>query len=201
MPTRSATITRTTKETDIRLRLKLDGQGTSTVKTGLPFLDHMVTLVGTHGAFDLTVTARGDLDVDVHHTNEDVGLVLGEALLKALGDRKGISRFGWAYVPMEEALVRVALDLSGRSRLALRDQRPGRSRLRGSGTEYQWVDFEHWLESLVRAGKMTVHVDIFAGADFHHTCEAVCKALGRALRQAVQRDARVRGVPSSKGRL
>ena len=199
---RRATISRTTKETAIRVSVSLDGCGSVAARTGLPFLDHMISLVGVHAAFNLSVRARGDLDVDIHHTNEDAGLVLGAAVSKALGDHKGIGRYGWAYVPMEEALARVALDLSGRPKLVVRDHRTGRARLRGSGTAYQWLDFEHWLESFTRGAKLTVHVDLFAGDDFHHTCEAVCKALGRALRQAVGRDASLRGVvPSSKGRL
>jgi imidazoleglycerol-phosphate dehydratase len=198
---RRATIRRATKETDIRVALVLDGQAEVSVATGVPFLDHMITLMGVHGGFDLTVAAKGDLAIDVHHTNEDVGLVLGTALAKALGDGRGITRFGWSYVPMDEALARVVLDISGRAKLVIRDQRKGRRRLAGSGTAYQWEDFEHWLESLVRAAKVTVHVDLFAGEDFHHSCEAIAKALGRAFRQAVRRDERVRGVPSSKGRL
>ena len=198
---RRARVTRTTRETDITVRLNLDGRGQTTVKTGLPFLDHMLTLLGTHGVFDLSIAADGDLDVDLHHTNEDVGLVVGGAFQKALGAARGIRRFGWAYVPMEEALVRVVLDVSGRPKLLLRDQRRPRKSLKGSGTSYQWEDLEHWLESFVRASKLTVHVDVFAGDDFHHTCEAIFKALARALAQAVARDARVRGVPSSKGRL
>ncbi len=198
---RRARVTRTTRETDITVRLNLDGRGQTTVKTGLPFLDHMLTLLGTHGVFDLSIAADGDLGVDLHHTNEDVGLVVGSAFQKALGVGRGIRRFGWAYVPMEEALVRVVLDVSGRPKLLLRDQRRPRKSLKGSGTSYQWEDLEHWLESFVRASKLTVHVDVFAGDDFHHTCEAIFKALARALAQAVARDARVRGVPSSKGLL
>ena len=198
---RRARVTRTTRETDITAALNLDGRGDTAVETGLPFLDHMLTLLGTHGAFDLSVTADGDLGVDLHHTNEDVGLVVGSAFRKALGPARGIRRFGWAYVPMEEALVRLVLDVSGRPKLVIRDQRRPRTSLKGSGTSYQWADLEHWLESFVRASKLTVHVDVFAGDDFHHTCEAVFKALARALAQAVARDARVRGVPSSKGLL
>ena len=201
MTTRRATVTRKSRETNIAVTINLDGTGKTSVKTGLPFLDHMLALLGTHGLLNLSVNARGDLEVDVHHTNEDVGLVLGQAFYKALDGARGIRRFGWAYVPMEEALVRVALDVSGRPKLVIRDQRSSRARLKGSGTSYQWDDLEHWLESFVRTAKLTVHVDVFAGSDFHHTCEAVFKALARALSQATQRDARVRGVPSSKGRL
>jgi len=198
---RRAVVRRNTKETHVAVALNLNGSGKAKVKTGIPFLDHMLTLLGTHGVFDLTVRAKGDLDVDVHHTNEDVGLALGQAFSKALGNSHGIRRFGWAYVPMEEALARIVLDISGRPKLVVRDQRKPKKALRGSGTSYQWEDLEHWLESFVRAAKLTVHVDLFSGEDFHHTCEAVFKALGRALSQATQRDSRVKGIPSSKGRL
>ncbi len=198
---RRARITRTTRETTMTVTVNLDGSGKTTIRTGIPFLDHMLTLLGTHGLLDLSVRASGDLGVDIHHTNEDVGLVLGQAVAKALGGSRGIQRFGWAYVPMEEALVRVVLDCSGRPKLVVRDQRTPRASLRGSGTRYQWEDFEHWLESFVRRAKLTVHIDLFSGRDFHHTCEAIMKAFGRAIRQAVQRDARRQGVPSSKGLL
>jgi imidazoleglycerol-phosphate dehydratase len=200
---RRATITRKTKETSITVRLALDGAGKTAVRTGIPFLDHMLTLLGTHGLFDLTVAARGDLAVDLHHTNEDVGLALGQAFDRALGERRGINRYGWAYVPMEEALARVVLDFSGRPRLVVRDQRPTPLRKRPSGSHgaYQWGDAEHFLESFGRAAKVTLHIDILSGADFHHTCEAVFKALARALEAATRRNPRVKGVPSSKGRL
>ena len=198
---RRATVTRKSRETNITVTLKLDGSGKTSVKTGLPFLDHMLTLMGTHGLCDVTVKATGDLEIDIHHTNEDVGLVIGSALSKALGDCRGIRRFGWAYVPMEEALARVVLDVSGRPKLVIRDQRRPRTAFKGSGTPYQWDDLEHWLESFVRTAKLTVHIDLYAGSDFHHTAEAIFKALGRALAQAAQRDARVKGIPSSKGRL
>ena len=196
---RTANVVRKTKETRITVSVNLDGRGKTSVKTGVPFLDHMLTLLGTHGALDLSISARGDLAVDIHHTNEDVGLVMGQAVLEALGDRRGIRRFGWAYVPMEEALARVVLDISGRPKLVIRDQR--KRRAKGSGTSYQWTDLEHWLESFARSARLTVHVDVFSGDDFHHTAEAVFKALARALSQAVQVDGRVVGVPSSKGRL
>ncbi len=196
-------IRRTTKETKITARLALEGNGKTSVKTGIAFLDHMLTLLGTHGVFDLTLRATGDLDVDVHHTNEDVGLVLGQAFDQALGDRKGINRFGASYVPMEEALARVVLDFSGRPRLVVRHAKGSKAAKHptGSHSAYQWGDAEHFLESFARTSKTTIHIDIFAGGDFHHTVEAVFKALGRALAQAVQRNPRVKGVPSSKGRL
>jgi len=200
---RHAAVTRNTKETKIAVRLHLDGRGTTSVKTGIPFLDHMLTLLGTHGVFNLTVKATGDLDVDLHHTNEDVGLVLGQAFDEALGSRKGIARFGVSYVPMEEALARVVLDFSGRPRVVVRHARGSKVAKHPTGSQgsYQWGDAEHFLESFARTSKTTVHIDIFAGGDFHHTCEAVFKALGRALEQATRLNPRVKGVPSSKGRL
>lgn len=199
---RRASITRTSKETSIAVSVNVDGAGKTSVKTGIPFLDHMVVLLGTHGLFDLTVKATGDLDIDLHHTNEDIGLVLGQAFDRALADRKGIARFGLAYVPMDEALARVVLDISGRPKLIFKDERGRRSKhpLSSSAT-YQWGDAEHFLESFARTAKVTLHIDVLAGADFHHTCEAVFKALGRALEQATRINPRVKGVPSSKGRL
>ncbi len=200
---RNATAIRKTKETAIRVSLNLDGGNPGRIRTGIPFLDHMLTLLATHGVFGLTVDAKGDLEIDAHHTNEDVGLVLGQAFDRALGDRKGIARYGWAYVPMEEALARVVLDFSGRPKLVVRDARPPKliKYPAGSRSAYQWGDAEHFLESLTRTANITLHIDILAGSDFHHTCEAVFKALGRALDQATRRDPRVKGVPSSKGRL
>ena len=199
---RRATATRKSKETNIAIRVNLDGTGKTSVKTGIPFLDHMVTLLGTHGLCDLTVKASGDLEVDRHHTNEDIGLVLGQAFDRALGDRRGITRFGSAYVPMDEALARVVLDISGRPKLVLRTEAvtAGRRAL-SSSTEYHWGDAEHFLESFARTAKITLHIDVLAGTDFHHTCEAVFKALGRALEAAMRVHPRVKGIPSSKGRL
>ena len=199
---RRTTVDRKSKETDIKVQLNLDGAGTASIKTGIAFLDHMLTLLCTHGLFDAVIQAKGDLDIDVHHTNEDIGIVLGQAFDKILGTRKGISRYGWAYVPMEEALARVVLDFSGRARLIVRDARQGVVKQpQSSRTSYQWADAEHFLESFVRTAKITLHIDILSGSDFHHTCEAVFKALGRALDQATRCDPRVKGVPSSKGRL
>jgi imidazoleglycerol-phosphate dehydratase len=200
---RQTSVRRATKETTVRVGLGLDRAGAVRVKTGIAFLDHMLTLLGTHGHFALAVQARGDLDVDLHHTNEDVGIVLGQAFDEALGDRRGINRFGVSYIPMEEALARVVLDFSGRPRLVVRHAKGSAAMTapRGSRGAYQWGDAEHFLESFARASRTTIHVDIFAGADFHHAVEAVFKALGRALAQAVARNPRVRGVPSSKGRI
>ena len=198
---RRATATRSSKETKIAVTVDLDGTGKTSVKTGIPFLDHMLVLFGAHGLFDLTVKAQGDLDVDVHHTNEDLGLVLGQAFDEALGDRKGITRFGTAYIPMEEALARVVVDISGRPKVMLRDARGRRASALSSTASYGWGDAEHFLESFARTCKLTLHIDVLAGADFHHTCEAVFKALGRALEAATRLHPRVKGIPSSKGRL
>ena len=200
---RKAQVVRKSKETNITVRVNLDGTGKTSVKTGIPFLDHMLTLLGTHGVFDLTLKASGDLHIDLHHTNEDIGLVLGQAFDQALKDRKRITRFGFAYVPMDEALARVVLDISGRPKLVLRDgQAPATSkRPPASHGAYQWGDAEHFLESFARTSKMTLHIDVLTGSDFHHTCEAVFKALGRALEQATRLHPRVKGIPSSKGRL
>jgi len=197
---RRATTTRKSKETSITVSVNLDGTGKTSVKTGMPFLDHMLTLFGTHGLVDLAVKAAGDLAVDRHHTNEDVGLVVGQAFDQALGDRRGITRVGSAYVPMDEALARVVLDISGRPKLVLRDARDRASRRESTSTDYSWGDAEHLLESFVRACKVTLHIDVLAGSDFHHTCEAVFKALGRAVEQASRIHPRVKGIPSSKGR-
>jgi imidazoleglycerol-phosphate dehydratase len=192
---------RKSKETNITVSLNLDGSGKASARTGIPFLDHMLTLLGTHGLFDLTVRASGDLEVDLHHTNEDLGLVVGQALDRALGDRRGITRFGSAYVPMDEALARVALDISGRPRLVLRHGTRRASRGMTSSSAYRWGDAEHFLESLARGAKLTLHVDVLSGSDFHHACEAVFKALGRALEAATRIHPRVKGIPSSKGQL
>lgn len=199
---RKATATRKSKETNVTVTVNLDGTGQTSVKTGIPFLDHMLTLLGTHGLCDLTIKASGDLEIDLHHTNEDIGMVLGQAFDQALRDRKGITRFGFAYVPMDEALARVVLDISGRPKLVLRDARSEKPRgFSAKSASYSWGDVEHFLESFVRKSNITLHIDVLAGSDFHHTCEAVFKALGRALEQASRLHPRVKGVPSSKGRL
>jgi len=200
---RRAIVKRTTTETAVRVSLALDRPGRVRAKTGIGFLDHMLTLLGTHGHFGLTVQAMGDLDVDLHHTNEDIGLVVGQAFDQALGERRGINRYGVSYVPMEEALARVVLDFSGRPKVIVRHARGSNVAKHPSGSRsaYQWGDAEHFLESFARTSKTTIHIDIFAGGDFHHTCEAAFKALGRALEQATRLNPRVKGVPSSKGRL
>ena len=208
MTKRTTAIERKTKEVQIRGRLTLDGRGRSAVSTGIRFLDHMLELFAKHGLFDLVLKAKGDLDVDLHHTNEDVGLALGQAVRAALGEKKGLRRFGAgheprkaAYVPMDESLARVVVDVSGRPyfRWSWQAGRPSPSLARG---EYRISDAKHFLESFATKSELTIHVDVLkAGDDVHHVLEAVFKALGRALGDAVARDPRVKGVPSTKGRL
>ena len=187
---------RKTSETEISLTLGLDGKGGAKVKTGIPFFDHMLNLFAKHGLFDLEVKAKGDLEVDLHHTVEDVGIVLGQALATALGKKEGIRRYGAAYVPMDETLARVVVDLSGRPYLELR----GLSR-RGRAGNFPAQLVEEFLRALSVQGGMNLHAEILYGRDVHHQIEAIFKALARALQDAVTRDSRVRGVPSTKGRI
>ncbi|PIQ81959.1 MAG: imidazoleglycerol-phosphate dehydratase [Candidatus Omnitrophica bacterium CG11_big_fil_rev_8_21_14_0_20_64_10] len=203
MKQRTVAIERSTREVRVRGRLNLDGSGRGKIDTGIPFLDHMLELFAKHGLFDLQLTARGDLQVDRHHTNEDVGLALGEAFRKALADKRGIRRMGSAFVPMDETLARarVVADWSGRPHLSWGGVKPGRS-VGATSTGYRMTDAKHFLEGFAAQGGLTLHVDLLkAGEDLHHILEAVFKALGRALREAVERDPRVKGIPSSKGRL
>jgi imidazoleglycerol-phosphate dehydratase len=187
---------RKTSETEISLALGLDGKGGAKVKTGIPFFDHMLNLFAKHGLFDLEVKAKGDLEVDMHHTVEDVGIVLGQALAAALGKKEGIRRYGSAYVPMDETLARVVVDLSGRPYLELR----GLNR-RGRAGNFPAQLVEEFLRALSVQGGMNLHAEILYGRDVHHQIEAIFKALARALQDAVRRDSRVRGVPSTKGRI
>ena len=193
---RTATVDRKTGETEISITLSLDGTGHPDIRTGIPFFDHMLTLFARHGLFDLTVVAKGDIEVDYHHTVEDVGITLGQALAKALGNKSGIRRYGSAYVPMDEALARVVVDCSGRPFLAYEAPR---------GVEaigmfpFQLVE-EFLRAAAVQAG-LTLHVSILAGRDAHHMAEAIFKAFARALDVAVSRDERVKGIPSTKGVL
>jgi imidazoleglycerol-phosphate dehydratase len=192
---RQAAVTRETKETRIRLELALDG-GEISVNTGLPFMDHMLEAFARHGHFGLAVVAQGDLAVDAHHTVEDLGLVLGRALREALGDKQGIRRFGAAYVPMDEALARAVVDLSGRPCLAYRVTPPNRV---SGGFDSRL--FHEFFQALTNAGALTLHLDLLAGAEVHHAFEAIFKALGRALDQAAAHDPGSTGVPSTKGVL
>jgi imidazoleglycerol-phosphate dehydratase len=187
---------RNTKETRIAVRIDLDGAGKHEISTGLPFLDHMLELVAVHGLFDLTVRASGDLEVDQHHTVEDLGLVLGAAIDDALGDRKGLVRYASLEVPMDEALVSVALDLGGRPYF-VSDLKP-KTRIVGSFDSTLVPDF---FVALTQGARCTLHIRQLAGGNTHHVLEAAFKAFGRALDAASQRDPRRRGVPSSKGTL
>lgn len=194
--TRTATIERQTSETSVRLTLHLDGAGQHSIDTGIGFLDHMLTHLAVHSLFDLDVLAEGDLHVDAHHTIEDVAIVLGQALDRALGDRHGIQRMGHAYVPMDEALAFVAVDLSGRPYCVV-DAAWHTTAIGQMPTSL----VDHFLESLAVHGRMNLHARVEYGRDDHHQAEAVFKALGRALRLAVARDERREGVPSTKGTL
>ena len=195
-PARRAARERNTKETRIQVRFDLDGAGKHEVSTGLPFLDHMLELVAVHGLFDMVVKAKGDIEVDQHHTVEDLGLVLGAAIDDALGDRKGLVRYASLEVPMDECLVSVALDLGGRPFFA-NDLKP-KTRIVGSFDSTLVPDF---FVALTQGAKCTLHIRQLSGGNTHHLLEAAFKAFGRALDQASQRDPRRRGVPSSKGRI
>ena len=193
MPVRKAAVERRTKETEIKVNLVLDGEGECRVKTGIPFLNHMLEAWATHGRFDLDVKAAGDLAVDPHHLVEDLGIVLGQAVKKAVGDGKGIARFGFAAIPMDEALAQVAVDCGGRSFLAW-NAPLSLPETGGIPSDL----FEHFFSSLAVHGGITLHVTCTGRSD-HHRIEAIFKACGRALAQAVAPDPRVRGVPSTKG--
>ena len=196
MPARKAVVKRKTRETDIELSLGLEGEGRSEIATGIGFLDHMLTSFATHGRFDLEVKCKGDLHVDAHHSVEDVGIALGQALKQALGDKAGIVRFGHAYCPLDEALSRCVIDLSGRPWLtfavAFKAQRVG-----DMPTEL----FEDFFWALADHARLNVHLDLIRGRNGHHIAETLFKASSRALAMAVALDPRVKGVPSTKGSL
>jgi len=196
MPARKARIQRKTRETDIDLRLGLDGEGRAKIQTGIGFLDHMLASLATHARFDLDVRCRGDLHVDTHHSVEDVGIALGQALKQALGDKKGIVRFGHAYVPLDEALARSVVDLSGRPWLHYGVE--FRARRIGDMPTELFFDF-FW--ALADHARLNLHLDLVRGRNAHHIAEALFKATARALAMAVARDPRVKGVPSTKGSL
>ncbi len=193
---RTALVERTTKESDVRVELDLDGTGQASSDTGVPFFDHMVSQLGKHGGFDLTVRTKGDLEVDAHHTVEDTALAVGAALKEALGEKAGIRRFGDALVPLDETLVQVAVDLSGRPYVV--HEEPEIVALIGS---YDTTLTRHIFESLVATSSVALHVRVLSGRNAHHVVEAQFKAVARALRDAVALDARVAGVPSTKGTL
>ena len=194
--TREAEVRRTTKETDVRVRVVLDGGGRSQVSTGVPFLDHMLELFARHGLFDLEVECRGDLEIDDHHSVEDIAITLGQALAQALGDKRGVARYGEATVPMDEALCRAVVDLSGRFYLVY-EVETSRQHIGKFSVELA----EHFWRSLAEAARCNLHIDCLRGRNTHHILEGTFKAAARAFRQAVQLDPRVAGVLSTKGVL
>lgn len=194
---RSAEVTRNTNETQIRVAINLDGTGQQKLNTGVPFLDHMLDQIARHGLIDLDIEAKGDLHIDAHHTVEDVGITLGQAFAKAIGDKKGIRRYGHAYVPLDEALSRVVVDFSGRPGLEFHV--PFKRAMIGAFD----VDLTHeFFQGFVNHALVTLHIDNLRGENAHHQCETVFKAFGRALRMAAELDARAAGtIPSTKGSL
>jgi len=193
---RKAEIKRKTMETDVKVALSLDGSGKSNINTGIGFMDHMLTLFAAHGLFDLEIKATGDVEVDFHHTVEDVGIGLGQALAEAVGDKKGIVRYGEATIPMDEALAQAVMDFSGRPHLSYSDDiKP--AKVGEMDTEL----FREFFEAFVRNSGITLHIRVFSGRNAHHIIEAVFKAVGRALDKAVGIDPRRSGVPSTKGTL
>ncbi len=193
---RQAEVSRKTKETDIRLKLNLDGKGYSQIATGIHFFDHMLTLFAKHGLFDLEIQCKGDLEVDGHHTIEDVGIALGEAFHIALGSKQGIARYGMAYVPMDEALSRSVVDLSGRAYLVCQAEFSA-EKVGEMSTEL----VEEFFRALAVHARANLHVEVLYGKNSHHVAEAMFKATARALRDSVSRDPRVTGIPSTKGVL
>lgn len=193
---RQAQVTRDTQETQISVKLDLDGTGCAKLASGVPFLDHMLDQIARHGLVDLEVKAKGDLHIDAHHTAEDIGITLGQAFAQAVGDKKGVRRYGHAYVPLDEALSRVVVDLSGRPGLEMS----------GKFTRARVGEFDvdlvrEFFQGFVNHAQVTLHLDNLKGANTHHQVETLFKAFGRALRMAVELDPRVKGVPSTKGRL
>jgi imidazoleglycerol-phosphate dehydratase len=193
---RTAEVHRKTRETDIRVAIDLDGTGKSSIKTPIPFLSHMLDQIGRHGSFDLTIEAEGDVEIDGHHTTEDIGIVLGSAVLQALGDRSGIRRYGSATLPMDEALVTAALDLSGRPFFVWKVPLP-KAKLGDWDVELAEVFFE----AFARTAQANLHVVLHAGQNLHHIVEISFKAFSRALREATEMDPRAGGIPSTKGML
>jgi imidazoleglycerol-phosphate dehydratase len=193
---RTAKLSRQTRETKVELSLNLDGKGVASVHTGVGFFDHMLDLLSRHGLIDLDVDAEGDLQVDQHHTVEDVGIVLGQALEKALGDKRGIYRYGWATVPMDESLAQVALDLSGRPAFVFNVVFTG-----PTIGDFQTELVEEFFKALATSARMNLHIAVPYGTNNHHIAEAIFKATAKALRQAVSKDPRSDDVPSTKGSL
>lgn len=194
---RIAEIKRKTKETDITLKINLDGKGQFSIDTSIPFLDHMLSLMSKHGLIDMRLRAKGDIAIDYHHTVEDIGLVIGKAIKDALSDMLGIRRYGNASVPMDEALASISIDISGRPYLLYKVALPKRSKIKNFDADL----IEDFLQALISQAGITLHVSVPYGRNTHHIIEAVFKALGMALREAVSIDERVKGVPSTKGRI
>ncbi len=195
-PPRRARIERSTTETQVSVELVLDGNGQGQIHTTIPFLDHMLTLLAKHGFFDLTVDAKGDTDIDDHHTVEDIGIVMGQALKQALGSKAGLRRMGWASVPLDETLAQVTIDLSGRPYLVYR-VKLGQARIK----TFDLGLFEDFFQAFVSHAALNLHVNVLYGRNPHHIMEALFKALAKALDQATALDERVQGVPSTKGQL
>jgi len=203
MKKRKAKVIRKTSETNVVVELTIDGKGDSNIKTGIPFLDHMLTLFAKHGLFDLKIKAKGDLEIDMHHTNEDIGICLGQAFKEALGEKKGIRRFGEVTIPMDEALVnvRVVVDISGRPFFNnIKSERPYEESDVQGGYNLEYA--RQFFQALINNFPITMHISILqASSDTHHLLEAIFKAAAKALDDATQIDPRVKGIPSTKGRL
>jgi imidazoleglycerol-phosphate dehydratase len=197
---RKAKVNRKTKETNVGVELRIDGKGTSAVSTGIGFLDHMLSLFSKHGLFDLKIKARGDLEVDFHHTNEDVGITLGTAFSKALGTKRGLARFGEAYSILDEAQVRVVVDISGRPYLDVSGAKPNLF-LKADVKGYSLSYFKQFMRAFIGASFISIHVDIIKGQDLHHILECCFKALALALSRACAIDKRKKGLPTTKGKL
>ena len=196
MSSRTSSRTRNTAETRIQLSIDLDGSGDSKISTGIGFFDHMLTLFARHGLFDLNVDAKGDLEVDFHHTVEDTGIVIGEAMREALGTKEGIKRYGSCYLPMDETLARVVVDLSNRPHLEFRAA-PGTP----SAPNFPFTLVEEFCRALASNLRANIHIELLYGRDGHHIAEAIFKGLARALREACEKDPRVKGIPSTKEAL
>ncbi len=193
---RKAKIERKTKETDITVSINLDGKGRYTIDTSIPFLDHMLGLLSFHGQIDMDIKASGDIEIDYHHLMEDLGIVLGEALKKALGDKSGIKRYGSSSIPMDESLAQVVIDLSGRPYLVYKVKQPV-----GTLRDLEVSLFEDFFRSVANHAMMNFHILVPYGRDLHHIFEAIFKAFGKALREAVSSDPTMKGLPSTKGKL
>jgi imidazoleglycerol-phosphate dehydratase len=193
---RKSKIERKTKETEIKLELNIDGKGDSGIKTGIPFFDHMLTLMSKHGLFDLKIKAKGDLDVDFHHLVEDVGICIGKTVNEALGKKAGIRRYGFALTPMDEALAMIALDISGRGCLVFNAAAKKKEK-----NSFDLELAEEFFTAMSRSGNITLHINVLYGKNLHHIIEAMFKGVGRALGEAFSIDKRVKGIPSTKGKL